>query len=389
MAKPISAIILTVALIGLTVRPISFALQTIGIEVPVSALKYESQAIPILEGHYGMEAYFSHDGSRIIYQGREGDRSVYPYLDVLVWDFQPWKNPITPPTRLTDNLKAGRSNAECTFFSPNDRYIVFAAGRANAKQSDQVDFGGYPYYYDLTKEVFIAKSDNVDGTLEQVTKNLAYEAETSFSPPILKNPRFPDGIYLLYTSSRSGSLDLWMQKILDVSGERRVDVPPIQLTNTPLLQEGGAFFMPDGKRIVYRAWEFDPANPKKEEMEKERTNYRPMQIHILNIETMEDRQLTSGNARNWAPFPHPSEEMIVFAKRDFTVSPNNFDIYVLDMRDKENLHQIQITTFPGFDGYPVFNPAGNLIMFTRYFPHPRDPSKSLFRLYTIPFEVPS
>lgn len=80
MAKPISAIILTAALIGLTVRPISFALQTVGIEFPVSALKYESQAISILEGHYGMEAYFSHDGSRIIYQGREGDRSIYPYL---------------------------------------------------------------------------------------------------------------------------------------------------------------------------------------------------------------------------------------------------------------------------------------------------------------------
>ncbi len=387
MLKPIF-IAMTALVVCTIICPISSALQADGIEFPLSALKYESQAIPILEGHYGMEAYFSHDGSKIIYQGREGDRSIYPYLDVLVWEFQPWKNPIIPPQRLTDNSKAGKSNAECTFFSPNDRYIVFAAGRADSKQSDQVDFGGYPYYYDLTKEVFIAKSDNVDGTLEQVTKNLAYEAETSFSPPILKNPRIPDGIYLLYTSSRSGSLDLWMQKTLDVSGERRVDGPPIQLTNTPLLQEGGAFFMPDGKRIVYRAWEFDPANPQKEEMEKDRTNYRPMQIHILNIETMEDRQLTSGNARNWAPFPHPLEEMIVFAKRDFTVSPSNFDIYVLDLLDKGNPRQIQITTFPGFDGYPVFNPSGNLIMFTRYFPHPQEPSKSLFRLYTIPFEVP-
>lgn len=388
MAKPISAIILTVALIGLTVRPISFALQTTGIEFPVSALKYESQTVPILEGQYAMEAYFSHDGSKIIYQGREGDRSIYPHLDVLIWDFQPWKNPITPPRRLTDNSKVGRTNAECTFFSPNDKYIVFAAGRADAKQLDLVDFGGYPYYYDLTKEVYIARLDDVEGTLEQVTHNSAYEAETSFSPPIRNNPRFSDGIYLLYTSSRSGNLDLWMQKVFDVTGERHVDGPPIQLTNAPLLQEGGAFFMPDGKRIVYRAWDFDPVNPHKEEMERDRTNLRPMQIHILNIETMKDEQITSGDARNWAPFPHPSEEMIVFSKRDFSVSPNNFDIYVLDLRDKGNPKQIQITTYPGFDGYPVFNPAGNLIMFTRYFPRPHDPSKSLFRLYTIPFEIP-
>ncbi len=329
------------------------------------------QAQPLVQDTFAMEAYFSWDGSRIIFQGKDKGRDGP--LQVFVCEFDRDRRTAARPAKVTDGL----SNHECTFFSPDGNYIVYATGAGKVSEEDKVDFGGYPYFYDLSKEIWIAKlKGNKIAGKRRITRNGAYEAECSFSPPIRNLPGRPDGVYVLFTSSREGSLDLWIERVFDEQGEDVLD-PAIQLTDTRTSQEGGAFFLSDHE-IVYRTWEFDPADPKTEKMEKNRVNYRPMQIHLLDIKTGKDTLLTEGNARHWAPFPHPTGKKIVFAKRDFEQPDHNFDIYVLDVDTRQ---QRRITSQPGFEGYPVFHPAGDLIMFSRF-----DAVSHDFSLWVIPYE---
>lgn len=317
---------------------------------------HEPRATMVLQDAYAMEAYFSHDGKRFIYQGREvGEPGP---LQIYVCDFRPGQQPPPRPVRVTE----GASNHECTFFSHDGNYIAYATAIGESSEEDAVDFGGYPYFYDMKKEIWVARLENNRITnRRRITDNNAYEAETSFSPPMRNLPGKPDGVYLLYTSSRDGNLDLWMRRVFDDRGKEVLD-EEIQLTKTPTVQEGGAFFLSDHK-IVYREWTFDSKNPNKEQMERNRVNFRPMQIHVLDLRTGFDTTVTHGNARHWAPFPHPGGRKIVFAKRDFSLPDHNFDIYVMDL---DSGKQERMTSDPGFDGYPVFHPNGQVIMYSRY-----------------------
>lgn len=333
---------------------------------------HAEQARALVRDTFAMEAYFSHDGRRIVFQGREKDKPGP--LQVFVCDYDHDRRSASRPVAVTD----GPSNHECTFFSTDGQYIVYATSEEKAPDESKVDFGGYPYQYDLTKEIWVARlrGTRITGK-RRITHNHAYEAETSFSPLLRNIPGRADGVYVLFTSSRAGSLDLWMQRVFDRDGNE-VSGPAVQLTNTPTSQEGGSFFLSDHE-IVYRTWTFDPKHPNKEQMERDHVNYRPMRIHVMDLRSGLNVPVAAGNARNWAPFPHPSGRKLVFAKRDFTIADHNFDIYVLDL---DTAKEERITTDPGFEGYPVFHPAGDTIMFSRY-----DPASHGFSLWTVPYPL--
>ncbi len=341
---------------------------------PPTRTRAPKTARPLIRNTFAMEAYFSWDGQRIIFQGRNmGKRAP---LQVYVCDYRPNQTTEANPIRLTEGL----ASHECTFFSRDGQYIVYATSETEPSEENTKDFGGYPYFYDLTKEIWVAKLDGDSITNKRrVTHNKAYEAETSYSPLIKGLPARPDGIYILYTSSRSGNLDLWIQRVFDEHGKEVSDTA-IQLTDTPTSQEGGAFFLSDHE-VVYRTWEYDSANPMTEQFERNRVNFRTMHIHTLDLATGDDTTYTSGNARHWAPFPHPGGRKVVFAKRDFAKPDHNFDIYVLDLDTRE---QQPIVTDPGFDGYAVFHPSGKTIMYSRF-----DAVTHDFSLWTVPYPPPS
>jgi Tol biopolymer transport system component len=68
-----------------------------------------------------------------------------------------------------------------------------------------------------------------------LTNSPGYDAEATVSP---------DGKKIVFTSVRSGDLELW---VMDIDGSNL-----IQITNG-LGYDGGAFFSPDSKRFVFRA----------------------------------------------------------------------------------------------------------------------------------------
>ena len=109
--------------------------------------------------------------------------------------------------------------------------------------------------------------------------------------------------------------------------------------------DGGPFFSPDGKRIIYRS---------------DRKGNDLLQIY---------RQQPRGHRRagadrattfvNWGPFLHPDSRHIVYSTSRH--GHPNYEIYLMDV---DTGAEERITYHDGFDGLPVFSPDGKQLMWT-------------------------
>jgi Tol biopolymer transport system component len=259
------------------------------------------------------EAYFSRDGKQIIVTARMPEHENH---NVYIMNVDG-----TNVRRITDKGKDA-----CTYFTPDGKQIIFSSDRDADKlpPGDYADSANYP----PGSEVYIA---NADGTgIRRLTSNTAYEAETSISP---------DGKWVLFTSNEEGNLELYRMR-LDGSKKFRI-------THTPDLQEGGSFYMPDGKHIVYRAWK------KGEEANKNRVS----QLYLIRDDGTGLQQLTDTQEFNWSPYPSPDGVNVVFAHR----GTGDFEIYMLNIKTKE---LTRLTYHPKFDSYAAISPDGKTLSFT-------------------------
>jgi Tol biopolymer transport system component len=127
--------------------------------------------------------------------------------------------------------------------------------------------------------------------------------------------------------------------------------------------DGGAFFSPDGSRIVYRAHHpTDPAELADYRSLREAGLLRPtrVEIFVMNADGSDARQLTRNGAANFAPYFHPNGRQIIFSSNMDDSTGWSFDLYMIDV-DGANLRRI--TRHDGFDGFPMFSPDGRLLVF--------------------------
>lgn len=149
---------------------------------------------------------------------------------------------------MRDSLFIGRTT--CSFFLPDNERVLYASTHLGDPhcplspcqnqtwlQSDATlrDLCNSTYIWDIFADydIFIANASGVIDT--RLTDTPGYDAEGTISP---------NGDLIVFTSIRSGDLELWTMK-LDGSD-------PKQVTNA-LGYDGGAFFSPDGKKLVFRA----------------------------------------------------------------------------------------------------------------------------------------
>src|SRR5690606_7287349 len=125
----------------------------------------------------------------------------------------------------------------------------------------------------------------------------SYDAEATVSP---------DGRYVVFTSTRSGDLDLWRYDL--ETGET------IQLTDS-LGYDGGAFFSPDGSKIVWRASrpQGEEAQRYQELLAENLVQPGELDLYVADADGKNARRVTNQPAANWAPFFHPSGQKILFA----------------------------------------------------------------------------
>ena len=319
--------------------------ETDTVEEPADSLRYEQenhlQNIQQLTfGGNNAEAYFSFDNQYLSLQ-----------IENPAWDVpcdQIYTMPISGYTGDRPQLiSTGTGRTTCAFFMPGDSTILYASTHLGGEECPQMERKeGDPYTWPIFADYDIFVADLNGNIIKQLTDDPGYDAEATLSP---------DGSKIVFTSTRSGDLELWTMNT-DGSDQRQV--------TDGLGYDGGAFFSPDGKKLVFRASR--PQSPEAQELYKGllangKVQPTQMEIYTCNVDGSDLQQITSLGKANWAPYFHPSGEKILFASNHHSDSGRQFNIFSIDING-ENL--TQITFDETFDAFPMFSYDGKKIVFS-------------------------
>jgi Tol biopolymer transport system component len=106
-----------------------------------------------------------------------------------------------------------------------------------------------------------------------------------------------------------------------------------QVTNE-LGYDGGAFFSPDGSKLVFRASR--PKTPEEVELYKSllaKNLVQPvaMELFICNVDGSGLKQLTHLGKANWAPFFTPKGDKIIFSSNHAAPKGYQFNLYMIGL----------------------------------------------------------
>ncbi len=295
-------------------------------------------------GGQNAEAYFSFDGTKIIFQSTR-----QPYECDQIFSM----NVDGGDVKL---LNSGKGRTTCGFFFPDGNRFIYAsthlAGERCPPAPDRSQGYVWPIY--SSYEIFSA---NLDGSgLKRLTKNPGYDAEGTISS---------DGKKIVFTSMRAGDLDIYTMNA-DGSGTKRL--------TTEKGYDGGPFFSWDGKTIVYRAFHPNTKDELKEyETLLKQNLIKPTraEIFMMSADGSNKRQLTSNGAANWAPFLHPNNRQIIFSSNLHDPERRSFSLYVINV---DGTGMERITHAARFDSFPMFSRDGKRLIFasTRNTKEPRE-----------------
>ncbi len=246
-----------------------------------------------------------------------------------------------------DLVSATAGRTTCAYFLPDGRILYASTHRGGPECpiAPMFDQGRYVWPIFEDYDIYSANPDGTD--VQLLIGGPGYDAEATVSP---------DGRYVLFTSTRSGDLELWRYEL--ESGDL------LQLTDL-LGYDGGAFFSADSQKIVWRA-----GRPTGEEGEAykallEEGLIEPalLDVFIADADGSNVQQVTDLPGANWAPFFHPSGEQIVFSSNHHSLDEGGriFDVYRVNL-DGSDL--TQITHSGVFDSFPAFSPDGTRLAFS-------------------------
>jgi TolB protein len=285
-------------------------------------------------GGENAEAYFSFDGTQIIFQST---RPPYKCDQIFTMNVD---------GSSVKMVSTGRGRTTCGYFLPDGQRIIYSSTHLGSPDCPPFPDRSEGYVWPLyrTFDIFSARPDGTD--LKRLTTADGYDAENTVSP---------DGKKIVFTSTRDGDLELYDMNV-DGTGQRR-------LTNS-LGYDGGAFHSQDSQWIVWRAGR--PTTPAdvaryKDLLSKDLVMPNRLEIMIMRADGTGQRQLTSNGASNFAPYFHPNGRQIIFASSVNNPNPRspNFDLYLIN-RDGSGLQQI--TFDEGFDGFPMFTNDGSKLI---------------------------
>jgi Tol biopolymer transport system component len=299
---------------------------------PESGERFFGNIRQITFGGQNAEAYFSADGTRLIFQRTDSDSTC---------DQQYIINVDGTGMRRVSN---GQGRTTCGYFYGNDERIVYASTfHASPACPAPPDYSrGYVWaLYDF--DLYTSRPDGSD--LKRLTDTPGYDAEATLSP---------DGRRMVFTSTRDGDLELYTMN---------VDGTDLKRITNRVGYDGGAFFSPDGSMLVWRAgYPETPAAIADYQGLLRQNLVRPsqMEIWVANADGSNARQVTRLGGANFAPFFHPDGKRILFASNHTNPRGRNFDLYLVNL---DGTGLTQVTTYGDFDSFPMFSPDGRALVF--------------------------
>src|SRR5437763_16247930 len=293
-----------------------------------------------VEGKRAGEGYWSADGKRL---GLQGEREPgNPFYQFYVLDRS---------TGDTNRISPGIGKTTCAFFRPGTDEIEFASTHADPKskqyQEDELAFRASGkerrYAWDYDPEMDIYAYSEKTGALKRLTEARGYDAEGSYSP---------DGQWIVFTSMRDA-----YNRQLSEKEKKQLDTDPSYFAEIYIMRadgsgqrrlttvagyDGGPFFTPDGKQIVWRR--FDGSG-------------LIANVWMMNPDGSNQMQITDFGSMNCAPYMHPSVQYIIFASNKLGFE--NFELFIVDAQGTKE--PVRVTYTDGFDGLPVPSPDGTML----------------------------
>lgn len=317
------------------------ALSMFGAESEARFLSNARQLV--FEGKRSGEGYFSADGKAMVFQSEREPGN--PFYQIYVLDLE---------SGDTTRVSPGYGKTTCGFLRPNSDEVLFASTHldpeARQKQKTELEFRAsgkqrrYSWDYDDSMDMFVANRSG--GNVRRLTDAKGYDAEGSYSP---------DGKLIVFCSLRDA-----FERELSPDEKKRFETDPAffgeiylmntdgsgqrRLTHSPGY-DGGPFFSPDGRRIIWRRFE---------------ENGAIADVYTMKLDGSDARRLTDFKAMSWAPYFHPSGQYVIFASNKEGFS--NFELYMVDAEGAKE--PVRVTFTDGFDGLPVFAPDGKKLAWT-------------------------
>ncbi|MBL8842356.1 MAG: PD40 domain-containing protein [Planctomycetes bacterium] len=293
------------------------------------------------------ECYFSFEGDQFIFQSTRAD---FVADQIFTMDLA------AGSLRL---VSSGLGKTTCGYFLPGAKRILYASTHvASPTPPAPPDYQKYGYVWKFNDGFDIFAADPDGRRVERLTATPGYDAECTVSN---------DGEWIVFTSMRDGDLDLY---------KMRVDGSDVTRLTHELGYDGGAFFTPGDRQIVYRG--FTPTTPEdvgayREMMELGMWRPGPLELRIMDADGGNKRTFFSNGASNWAPFMLPDGKRVIFSSNLHDPNPKNrnFDLYMVNV-DGSGLERI--TFDEQFDGFPMFSPDGKHLVWAanRHGSAPRD-----------------
>lgn len=300
-------------------------------------------------GRQNAEAYFSFDGTKLIFQSTNdwskdvlGNRSKP--ADVGLGCYQMYVMDLASDAiRL---VSTGVGATTCGYFFPGDRRVLYSSTHAanpNCPPKPKRD-GAYRWALD-DYDIYSVRLDGQQ--LQRLTSSPGYDAEATISP---------DGKTIVWTSVKDGDLDLYTMN-LDGSNVRRL--------TDDVGYEGGAFFSPDSKRIVYRA--AHPTDPSEVAKYKELLAQRliepgQLELFVMNADGSGKKQVTTTGASNFSPYFHPDGKRIIFSSNIETRGEGGRPSFHLYLVGDDGTGLERLTTEGHFNSFPMFSPDGKRLV---------------------------
>lgn len=291
-------------------------------------------------GGKNAEAYFSFDGSRLIFQSTKdpASQTLGDCDQMYVMDLD-GKN--------VHRVSTGYGAATCGYFFPGGRRVLYSSTHMAGLQCPPKPKRGPKYRWALDDyEIYSVRLDGRE--LHRLTFSPGYDAEATVSP---------DGKTIVFTSVREGDIDLYSMNI-DGTGLKRL--------TDDVGYDGGAFYSPDSKRIVYRAQH--PGTPEEREayqalLSRNLMESSNLELFVMNADGSGKQQVTRNGASNFAPFFHPDGQRIIFTSSGHPAAQTkgrpSFHLYLVN-DDGAGLEQI--TVEGRFNSFPMFSPDGKLLV---------------------------